>query len=114
MWESDRVLVSWWLPPDNDVQNYRAGRKKRMLDVFGEWFGIEQACLSDLDKTCLPGALVHQDDILECNFEMDPAIPYEVLDSLRLKHGIDVSGLSSSLTHRGNLYRNHALLHGQV
>ena len=85
-----------------------------MLGLFGEWCCVEQACPSDLVKTVLPDPLVHQDDILECNFEMDPAIPYEVLDSLRLKHGIDVSGLSISLTHRGNLYRNHALLYGQV
>ena len=36
-------------------------------------------------------------------------IPYTVLDTLRLEHAIDVTGISLSQTHLGHLYRAHVL-----
>jgi hypothetical protein len=44
----------------------------------------------------------------------DATLPYDVFDALRSHHGIDVTGLSVSSTHRGNLYRSYALLGGRV
>ena len=54
--------------------------------------------------------------VLECNFELSEAetLPYDVFDALRTLHDIDVTGFKTSMTHRGNLYRNYALLGGRV
>ena len=59
-----------------------------------------------------PPPVVHLSDILECNFDLssDATLPYDVFDALRSHHGIDVTGLSVSSAHRGNLCRSYALL----
>ena len=60
----------------------------------------------------MPSPVVHLSDILECNFDLssDKTLPYDVFDELRSHHGIDVTGLSVSSTHPGNLYSSYALL----
>ena len=94
----------------------RGGRKKDVLDIFGSWTPMEDFSIAALRQASLPHPLVNSDDILEWNFEWGPehTIPYETFDALRLRHGIDVTGLNLSLTHRGNLYRSYALLRGAV
>ena len=53
---------------------------------------------------------------IECNFDLgnEGTLPYDVVDALRQQHGIYVTGLSTSRTHKGNLYRSYALLGGRV
>ena len=69
-----------------------------------------------LRTCCLPQPRVALPQILECNFDLTEqgTLPYDVFDALRTQHDIDVTGFSSSLTHKGNLYRNYALLGGRV
>ena len=64
----------------------------------------------------LPQPVVAISQVLECNFELSEAetLPYDVFDALRMQHDIDVTGFKTSMTHKGNLYRNYALLGGRV
>ena len=59
---------------------------------------------------CAERASAH-DDVMFMNVELDSdsQIPFSVFDALRTMHRIDVSAISMSLTHRGNLYRAHVL-----
>ena len=43
--------------------------------------------------------------LLDC----DSKIPFQVFDVLRMEWNIDVTAISLSLTHRGNIYRAHVL-----
>ena len=72
--------------------------------------------VAQLRKCRLPKPVVASTQILECNFDLNEGgqLPYDVFDALRTQHDIDVTGLSVSLTHNGNLYRNYALLGGRV
>ena len=69
-----------------------------------------------LSKCSLPQPVVALSEILECNFDLSNAgtLPYDVFDALRTQHDIDVTGFSPSMTHKGNLYRNYALMGGRV
>ena len=94
------------------METFRGGKKRQMLDVFGPWTPVDIAPNRDCT---LPTPLVVFEDILECNFEWtaDGTMPYDIFECLRRDHKIDVTGLSTSLTHRGNLYRSYALLRGE-
>ena len=66
-------------------------------------------------KTCrLPGVLVNVAPVLENNFELtgESALPYDIFDALRTRHGIDLSGFNASMTRRGNMYRSYVLMRG--
>jgi len=39
-------------------------------------------------------------------------LPYDVLNSLRAQHSIDLTGFNLSMTMRGNMYRSYALMRG--
>lgn len=86
------------------------------MDVFGAWAPAEVFSVAALRDSSLPSPLVQTEAILEWNFEWGPdhTLPYEVLDSIRIQHGIDMTGLNMSLTRRGNAYRSYALLRGAV
>ncbi len=94
----------------------RSGKKAEIIDVFSPWSPVDQADVRMLRKTNLPDPLINMSDILVANFEWseEMTLPYDVFDELRLDHGIDVTGLQMSMTHRGNVYRSSALLHGRV
>ena len=67
--------------------------------------------LDEAIKTRLPSVLVPIDKALEIfDFDDDGYIPFVVFDMLLSKHGIDVTAISMSQTHRGNMYRAHALM----
>lgn len=87
-----------------------------MVDIFGAWEPLETVSVASLRLSSMPSPLVRGEDILEFNFEWGPdhTLPYEILDAVRLQHGIDVTGLNMSLTRRGNAYRSYALLRGTV
>ena len=68
--------------------------------------------MGDAAATNLPQVIVNNDDILEIfDLDADGRIPFTILDDLRKKHGIDVTSLSMSQTHFGNIYRAHVLMH---
>ena len=92
------------------------GAKKKVLDIFGPWTSIHAMTLPQLRRCNLPQPVVALSQILECNFDLseEGTLPYDVFDALRTQHDIDVTGFSSSMTHKGNLYRNYALLGGRV
>ena len=112
-WRHEHVAVVWHIPQLARMETFRGGKKRQMLDMFGPWTPVGIAPNRDCT---LPTPLVLVEDILECNFEWtaEGTMPYDIFDCLRRDHEIDVTGLSTSLTHRGNLYRSYALLRGQV
>ena len=59
----------------------------------------------------VPSVKVPRDDVLLMNVELDAdsQIPFTALDALRTQYAIDVTAISLSLTHRGNVYRAHVL-----
>lgn len=112
---ADAILVEWWLPPLAPRASFRPGPKKAVPDVFGEWQPVGNLQVGELASAQLPPPLVPLSDILEFNIQMEGAggkLPYAVLDKLRTHHNIDVTGLSTSLTHAGNLYRSYVLMAG--
>ena len=107
----DDLLVAWWVPPLASKADFKGGRKKKIVDVFGPWKPLAQCTLDELDDTDMPCCLVSHDAVLEMNVELENGkIPFSAFDALRNKHGIDVTGLSTSLTQGGNLYRSHCLM----
>ena len=110
------VVVVWYVPGLASAETFRSGTKKKLLDIFGPWTSLHTLTLAECRACNLPSPVVNLADILECNFALssDGTLPYDVFDALRRQHGIDVTGLSMSSTHRGNLYRSYALLGGRV
>ena len=108
------VAVVWYAPGLASAETFRSGTKKKLLDIFGPWTSLHTLTLAEGRARNLPAPVVNLADILECNFALssDGTLPYDVFDALRRQHGIDVTGLSMSSTHRGNLYRSYALLGG--
>ena len=109
-----KILVVWYVPELAAVENDRGGKKKMVLGVFGPWRSTDAMRLADLREHRLPEPLVSLESILEANFEFDSdgALPYDVFDSLRTRHGIDLTGFNTSMTQRGNLYRSCVLMRG--
>ena len=110
------VAVVWYAPGLVSAETFRSGTKKKLLDIFGPWTSLHTLTLAECRACNLPAPVVNLADILECNCALtsDGTLPYDVFDALRRQHGIDVTGLSMSSTHCGNLYRTYALLRGRV
>ena len=108
------LLVGWYVPELARVENFRSGVKKMVLDVFGPWRSTNELSVKDMKQCRLPDPLVHVASVLECNFTFgeDGTLPYDVFDCLRVRHKIDLTGFSTSMTRRGNLYRSYALMKG--
>jgi hypothetical protein len=109
---NDDVLVCWWIPGESVAVNFKPGKKKTIVDLFGRWRPLSSMTVQELAGTLMPEVLVGQQAVLEMNFELtaDDEIPFSCFDSLRTKHGVDCTSLTYSLTKRGNLYRRFALL----
>ena len=108
------LLVAWYLPQTAPVANYRGGKKAQIIDVFGPWSPVDELAAKDL-KTCrLPDPIVHSASVLEANFDFteDQTLPYDVFDTLRTRHLIDLTGFNISMTRHGNLYRSYVLMRG--
>ena len=83
-----------------------------MIDIFGPWEQYDELKAWAAAAVTVPGVLrVPIADVLLMNVELeaDSQIPFDVFDELRTSHDIDVSRISLSITHRGNLYRAHVL-----
>ena len=116
MSRDELCVVVWYLPGTAPVESFRAGKKKQILDIFGPWTTMQNRTMRQLGESNLPDPVVSLRQILECNFDLseEGTLPYDVFDALRTQHDIDVTSFSSSMTHKGNLYRNYALLGGRV
>ena len=104
-------------PPAHECSHHaRGGKRKDVLDIFGTWVPMEDCSAGALRERSLPCPLVDSSDVLEFNFEWSSnnTLPYELLDSLRLKHAIDVTGLNVSLTRGDKNYRSYVLTRGNV
>ena len=75
---------------------------------------MEELSVEAMQRCRLPGHFVDALSILEANFELDDegTLPYEVFDCLRTWHRLDLTGFTTSMTQRGNLYRNYVLMKG--
>ncbi len=110
-----QVLASWWVPSLTKAVTYKAGVKKTILDLFGAWEPADELRHVDRqDRMTLPSPLIDSTAILHSGFDLEDGslIPFHVLDHLRLRWKIDVTGLEWSLTQRGNIYRTWALVRG--
>ena len=116
MVRDQRSVVMWYVPDLAPVEHFRSGANEKILDIFGPWKSIDDLTVSQLRTCNLPQPMVDLPQILECNFDLsnEGTLPYDVFDALRRQHGIDVTGLDTSRTHKGNLYRSYALLGGRV
>ena len=116
MSRNQQTIVVWYVPGMSPVENFRSGQKKKIVDIFGPWRSIHHMTRSQLSNFHLPQPVIAASQILECNFELseEGTLPYDVFDALRTQHDIDVTGFHASMTHKGNMYNNYALLGGRV
>lgn len=108
------LVVAWFLPQLTRVENYRGGKKGQIVDVFGPWVPVDEITEDVVRKCCLPDPTVKVQSVLEANFELtaDQTLPYDVLDAMRTRHSIDLTGFNLSMTRHGNLYRSYVLMRG--
>ena len=101
---SDYILVAWWVPGASAAATMRAGKKAKVIDIFGPWDQYDLLWMPFALYAELPDVMVLRADVLLANVQLDEQsrIPFKVFDKLRTTHDVDVSGFSS--THRGNLY----------
>ena len=112
---NDTVLVTWYVPQLAPEANFRGGKKKQILDVFGPWSPESELGTSDMRLMRLPDPIVHTHAILEANFDFteNGTLPYDVFDTLRTRHSIDLTGFNASMTRHGNMYRSYVLMRGR-
>jgi hypothetical protein len=111
---ADSVVVEWLLPSMGPKADFRPGRKRPVVDIFGSWRRMGTVPLAEAAQAeGFPPIVLPKGSILELiELEPDGKIPFTAFDALRLRHGVDVSGLATSLTHGGNLYRSYVLMNG--
>ena len=108
------LVVAWYLPELARVESFRGGRKKQVIDVFGPWTPVDEMPAEALTKCRLPDPIVYAQSVLEANFELtdNQTLPYDVLDAMRTRHSIDLTGFNLSMTRHGNIYRSYVLMRG--
>ena len=106
------VLVQWWVPGKAKESIGGRGRRKQVADVFGPWHPLDSCSADEVRNVELPPVLVARGNVLMINVELEGGdrIPFKFFDELRTTHNIDVSALSLSSTHNGDLYRSYVLM----
>lgn len=111
----EQGVFSWLHPLESPEFNFRPGRKKKVLDVFGPWIPANEESLAETEV--LPSVMQPSSTVLVWDFEVEIEegkdgvyIPFSVFDQCLDVHRIDCTGLSYSSTKRGNLYRTHRLM----
>ena len=107
---ADEITVQYWVPPLARLSRVGGGRKRLLVDLFGDWATFDTLMISDAELLNSPDIAVQKADILEViTLETLGQIPFTALDKLRREHNIDVTALSLSQTHSGGFYRPHVL-----
>ncbi len=111
------VLMGFWsvfvVPPCSDEASMKAGKEKKVVDIFGEWAKYEELSIEAAQDIELSPVLIMPRYILLYNFDFaDHLIPYGVFNNLMSEHGIGVTQLSVSMTGSGNVYRASVLFSG--
>ena len=109
--DSDYILAAWWVPSASPAATLRPGKKAKVIDLFGPWVQYDEQNLETAAYVTVPCVKVQRADVLLVNVHLEDnsQIPFQVFDVLRTEWNIDVSAISLSLTHRGNIYRAHVL-----
>ena len=104
------ITAQWWVPPLAPMSRVGGGKKRMLVDLFGDWAAFDTLSISDAANVNSPDITVQKADVLEViTLTKLGQIPYTALDKLRREHNIDVTGLSLSQTHLGGLCRAHVL-----
>ena len=108
--DNDAAIIQWWHPGTSKEANLRAGRKKAILDLFGEWRPSDEYPLGELEP--LPPSVVRSSKILLWGFhlESDHSLPFATLDRIMDLDIVDLTGFKLSSTKRGAMYRAHRLM----
>ena len=87
---------------------------REIIDLFGPWSPVDELTEEDRTICRLPDPIVHIRSVLEANFDFTEhqTLPYDVLDALRNKRSIDLTGFNWSMTRNGNIYRSYVLMRG--
>ena len=108
----DSFVVRWMLPGLSKSAAGGQGRKKDVVDIFGEWVSSDDLSLEVMKEAKLPPAIVLKSDVLVYNASLEDGkkVSFELFDELSRVYGIDVTALSVSSTSRGNLCRQYCLM----
>ena len=82
------MILQWMIPEMSAVEKVGGGKRKKILDLFGKWRGLESVTLDEAINL----------EIFD--FDDEGYIPFAVFDMLRSKHGIDVTAISMSFDKR--------------
>ena len=77
--DNDVAIMQWWHPGTSKEANLKAGRKKAILDLFGEW---RPSVVSELEP--LPSSVLRSSKILIWGFALgsDRFLPFATLDRI--------------------------------
>ena len=93
----DEITVQYWVPPLARMSRVGGGKKRLVVDLFGDWAPFDTLTISDAELVNFPDITVQKANVLEViTLTKLGQIPYTALDKLRREHM------------RG-LYRAHAI-----
>ena len=72
----------------------------QIVDAFGPWLPADEIAAEALRECRVPDPIVQVQSVLEANFDLtaDQALPYDVVDAMRTRHSIDLTGFNLSMT----------------
>ena len=111
--DDDSAIVQWYHPSTSKESNLRAGRKKSILDLFGEWQALDALPVDGVEP--LPPSVLSPSKILIWGFHLEDnnLVPFKVLDQIMDLDFVDLTGQKMSSTKRGTMYRAHRLMRAQ-
>ena len=94
------ITVQYWVPPLAPVSRVGGGKKRLVVDLFGDWAPFDTLMISDAELLNFPDIAVQKADILEVTtLETLGQIPYTALDKLRREHMIDGTAIGLCRAH---------------
>ena len=108
--DDNSAIVQWWHPSMSKEANLKAGRKRNILDLFGEWSPADELAVGEVEP--LPPSVLTPSRILLWGFVLEEGtlLPFKVLDQIMDLDFVDLTGLKISSTKRGAMYRAHRLM----
>ena len=110
---------AWYHPLESPEANFRAGRKRKILDIFGPWVPVQDLNMEETEPDAMQSVMQPANKVLAWDFEPiteeadavgQVIIPFHVFDHILEEHRVDFTGLTYSSTKRGNLYRTRRLM----